>query len=157
MNKKELVIELYYNKHLKQNRIAEVVETSPAYVSQVLSTTDKTQEKEQRHQQSLENKKNYNKQYWETYERPIYANNDKEEYDAMKDRLSRDSYYLSTKTEMSDQELVYNNLGAYHTDKNGNLKLDKSLKPTSDMPKFLNRNNVKLPTQKYKHKVCMER
>lgn len=58
---------------------------------------------------------------------------------------------------MSDTQLAYCNLSAYHTDKNGNLKLDKSLNATADMPKVINRNNTTLPTQKYKNILCMER
>jgi hypothetical protein len=153
----EKIKKFYYEDHLKQKEIAKIVGKTPSYISQVLSKTDKSKEKEQRHQQSLDRKKAYNNEYWQTYERPCHFSNTKEEYDAFRQSLENDNRYLSTKTEMSDTQLAYCNLSAYHIDKNGNLKLDKSLNATADMPKVINRNNTTLPTQKYKNILCMER
>ena len=64
MNIIERIKKFYYEDHLKQNAIAKIVGKSPSYISQVLSKTDKAKEKEQRHQQLLENKKAYNNKYW---------------------------------------------------------------------------------------------
>lgn len=57
MNLIEKIKKFYYEDHLKQKEIAKIVGKTPSYISQVLSKTDKSKEKEQRHQQSLDRKK----------------------------------------------------------------------------------------------------
>ena len=114
-------------------------------------------EKEKRHQETIQRNKKYYQNYNKSYTRPKKENNAKEDYERMQAQLYQDTLELSApRTQMSNRQMVYSNLGAYHTNKNGNLTLDKNITATSDMPRNLNRN-VKVPTQKYKHRVCMER
>lgn len=147
---------LYFEKHLKQKDISDIVGVSPAYVSQVLSKTDKTEEKMKRHQNSVNKKKAYNNSYWKSYIRPKKDTSDKDSYEVLQAQLDKDSKILSTPSNISNEQLVYSNLGAYSVDKNGNLKINKSLNPTSDMLKIFNRN-IKVPPQKQKHIINMVR
>lgn len=158
MNIKDIIIKLFFEEHLKQKDIANIIKKSPQYVSEVLKNhSDTKDEKNIRHEQSLERKKEYNKKYYETYNRPKKCSNDKAEYDALQARLDLDSQELSApRHNLSNDQLVYQNLGAYKTNKKGNLVLDKNLNATIDMPKYLNRHK-QIPSQKMKHRVCMER
>ena len=49
MSNKEKILDLYYNQHLKQNKIAEIVGTTTQYVSKVVRADKRNkQEKEKR-------------------------------------------------------------------------------------------------------------
>ncbi len=55
MSNKEQILDLYYNEHLKQNEIAEIVGTSTQYVSKVVRADSRiNQEKESRKQTNSE-------------------------------------------------------------------------------------------------------
>lgn len=74
MNTKYIIIKLFFEEHLKQKDIANIIKKSPQYVSEVLKNhSDTKDEKNIRHEQSLERKKEYNKKYYETYNRPKNA------------------------------------------------------------------------------------
>ena len=93
------------------------------------------------------------KEYWETYNRPKKSNNDREEYEKLQAQHEKDVYKLSAQPgNISDYEFAKWNASSYHTNKNGNLVLNKELKVGYDVPKTINMN-VKVPTQKYK-KIC---
>ena len=54
---------------------------------------------------------------------------------------------------ISDYTFAKWNSNAYHTNKKGNLVLNRGLKVGSDVPKSINMN-IKVPTQKNKNKYC---
>ena len=89
MENQENILDLYYNKHLKQKDIATMVGVSKQYVSKVIKSDSRCKAK-------------------------------------------------------------YNS-SIYHTDKNGNLKLNKGIKVGNDVPKTINMN-IPIPTQKYKYR-----
>lgn len=149
---------LFFEEHLKQKEIAKIIDVSPQYVSQVLKNNPKTkEEKDLKHEQSVERKKAYNRDYYKNYERPKKENTDKQEFEALQTQLAQDAKMLSAPSHsISNEQLVYCNLGAYTRNKNGNLVLDKTINATADMPKSFNRHRI-VPSQKTKYRVCMER
>ena len=152
MNNKEQILDLYYNKHLKQKEIADIVGTSTQYVSKVVRADSRiNQEKESRKQTNSEKRKIYMQNYFKTYDRPK-----KEDlaYQQMIAQIEQDILELSFKNNnISDYAFVKWNSSAYHTNSKGNLVLNRNLKVGFDVPKSINMN-IKVPTQKYKHKYC---
>ena len=60
MSNKEKILDLYYNQHLKQNQIADIVGTSTKYVSKVVRADKRNkEEKECRKQTNSEKRKKY--------------------------------------------------------------------------------------------------
>lgn len=54
MNTKYIIIKLFFEEHLKQKDIANIIKKSPQYVSEVLKNhSDTKDEKNIRHEQSL--------------------------------------------------------------------------------------------------------
>ena len=65
MSNKEKILDLYYNQHLKQNKIAEIVGTTTQYVSKVVRADKRNkQEKEKRKKENSENRKVYLQEYF---------------------------------------------------------------------------------------------
>jgi len=154
LNKKDEILKLYYEEHLKQQDIAQKVEVSQGYVSQVIKTDKRYNDnRETKHKASIIKKANYNKQYYKTYKRPK-----KEDisYQEMQAQLEKDiaelSYYRSYN--MSDYNFAKCNSSAYHRNSKGNLSLVNGLTVGFDVPRTVNMN-IKVPTQKYKHRFCM--
>ena len=150
MSNKEQILDLYYNEHLKQNEIAEIVGTSTQYVSKVVRADSRiNQEKESRKQTNSEQRKIYMQNYFKTYNRPK-----KEDlaYQQMIAQLEQDILELSFKNNIiSDYAFAKWNSSAYHTNSKGNLVLNRNLKVGFDVPKSI-KMNIKVPTQKYKNR-----
>lgn len=152
MDKKERILQMYFEEHQKQNVIAESVGVKQSYVSQVIKKDERYwAEKENRHKESTSRKAEYNKEYYKTYERPKKEDNSYEQLKAMHEQASKELSYTSNT--ISDYAFLHWNLGAYHRDNNGNMRINKGLKVGFDIPKLINMN-IKVPTQKYKHKCC---
>lgn len=154
LNKKDKILKLYYEDHLKQRDIAQKVEVSQGYVSQVIKTDKRYNDnRETKHKASIIKKANYNKEYYKTYKRPKKVDNS---YQEMQAQLEKDiaelSYYRSYN--MSDYDFAKCNSSAYHRNSKGNLSLVNGLTVGFDVPRMVNMN-IKVPTQKYKHKFCM--
>ena len=149
MNTKEQILDLYYNRHLKQNEIAKIVEKSCPYVSKVVKADNRNkQEKENRKKTNAESRKVYLQEYFKTYDRPKKDDNS---YEQMIAQQKQDSLELSYSNNMSDYAFAKWNSSAYHTNSKGNLVIDRKLKVGADIPKSLNMN-IKVPTQKYKNR-----
>lgn len=152
MDKKAKILQMYFEEHQKQNIIAESVGVKQSYVSQVIKKDERYWvEKENRHKESMSRKAEYNKEYYKTYERPKKEDNSYEQLKAMHEQASKELSYTSNT--ISDYAFLHWNLGAYHRDNNGNMRINKGLKVGFDVPKSINMN-IKVPTQKYKHKYC---
>lgn len=154
LNKKDEILKLYYEEHLKQQDIAQKVEVSQGYVSQVIKIDKRYNDnRENKHKASIIKKANYNKEYYKTYKRPKKVDNS---YREMQAQLEKDiaelSYYRSHN--MSDYDFVKCNSSAYHRNSKGNLSLVNGLTVGFDVPRTVNMN-IKVPTQKYKHRFCM--
>ena len=67
LNKKDEILRLYYEEHLRQQDIAQKVEVSQGYVSQVIKTDKRYNDnRETKHKASIKKKANYNKEYYKT-------------------------------------------------------------------------------------------
>ena len=143
LNKKDEILKLYYEEHLKQQDIAQKFEVSQGYVSQVIKTDKRYNlNKETKHKASI-------------IKKSIYKKEDNS-YREMQAQLVKDvaelSYYHSYN--MSDYDFVKCNSSAYHRNSKGNLSLVNGLTVGFDVPRTVNMN-IKVPTQRYKHKFCM--
>lgn len=148
--KQEEILNLYYNKHLKQNEIAKIVGTSNQYISTTIKKDNRyKQEKENRKTENADKRKQYLKDYFENYDRPKKNDNS---YDQMLAQQKQDSMELSFSNNIiSDYAFAKWNSSAYHTNSKGNLVLNRNLKVGFDVPKSINMN-IKVPTQKYKNR-----
>ena len=154
MNKKDEILKLYYEEHLKQQDIATRIKVTQSYVSQVIKDDERyNTNKVVKHKLSMIKKANYNKEYYKTYKRPKKEDNS---YQEMQARLEKDiaelSYYHSYN--MSDYDFVKCNSSAYHRNSKGNLSLVNGLTVGFDVPRTVNMN-IKVPTQRYKHRFCI--
>lgn len=152
MSNKNIILDLYFNQHLKQIEIAEQLNLSKQYVSKIINTDSRNkQEKETRKQSNSEKRTAYLKEYFKTYER---HKKDDDSYNQMLARQKQDSYELSyCSNNISDYAYRKWNPSAYNTNSKGNLVLDRKLKVGFDIPKSINMN-IKVPTQKYKSRYC---
>lgn len=150
MENQENILDLYYNKHLKQKDIATMVGVSKQYVSKVIKADSRCKEEKQtRKDENAIKRKNYMKEYFKSYDRPKKEDNSYEQLQAL---LYQDSLELSYfNSNMSDYAFAKYNSSIYHRDKNGNLRLNKGIKVDSDVPKTINMN-IPIPTQKYKYR-----
>lgn len=150
MSNKEKILDLYYNQHLKQKQIADIVGTSTQYVSKVVRADKRNkEEKEKRKTENSENRKVYMQEYFKTYDRPKKDDNS---YEQMIAQQRQDSMELSfSNNNISDYAFAKWNSSAYHTNSKGNLVLNRNLKVGFDVPKSINMN-IKVPTQKYKNR-----
>ena len=155
-DKKEKILTLYYEQHLKQNEIAKLVGTSKQYISKVINQDSRnTIEKESRKQNNKEKRKEYLKKYFISYNRPKKEDTSYQQLLAQQRQDSMELSY-SNKGKMSDYDYLNWNRGAYEQNKNGNMVLDKSLTVGFTTPKFVSMK-AKLPTQRYKHRDCFSK
>lgn len=154
MNKKDEILKLYYEEHQKQQDISQKLKVSQGYVSQVIKNDVRYNiNKETKHKASMIKKANYNKNYYKTYKRPKKDDNS---YQELQVQLAKDNAELSYQGgyNMSDYDFASWNSSAYHRNSKGNLALVAGLTIGFDVPRTVNMN-IKIPTQKYKHKCCM--
>ena len=150
MENRENILDLYFNKHLKQKEIATIVGVSKQYVSKVIKADSRCKkEKQTRKDENAIKRKDYLKEYYKNYDRPKIEDNSYEQLQAL---LYQDSLELSySSSNINDYAFAKYNSSIYHRDKNGNLKLNKGIKVGNDVPKTINMN-IPVPTQKYKYK-----
>ena len=148
-DKKEKILDLFFNEHLKQVDIAEMLDISKQYVSKIVKADSKYEKaKENKLKQNAIKRKEYLKEYFKTYQRSKCEDNS---YENLKAQLNQDTLELSYFSDISDYAFAKWNISAYHRNKKGNLVLNKDLKVGFNVPKTINMN-IPVPTQKYKHK-----
>lgn len=152
LNTKEQILDLYYNQHLKQKEIAKIVSKSSPYISKIVRADPRNKlEKENRKKENAKNRKDYLQDYFKTYHRPKKNDNSYEQLLALQ---KQDVLELSYRcNDISDYAFAKWNASAYHTNKKGNLIIDKKLNVGFDVPKSVNMN-AKVPTQKHKFNSC---
>ena len=150
MENRENILDLYFNKHLKQKEIATIVGVSKQYVSKVIKADSRyAEEKQTRKDENAIKRKDYLKEYYKNYDKPKIEDNSYEQLQAL---LYQDSLELSySSSNINDYAFAKYNSSIYHRDKNGNLKLNKGIKVGNDVPKTINMN-IPVPTQKYKYR-----
>ncbi len=154
MNKKEKILKMYYEEHQKQKDIATKIKVTQSYVSQIIKDDVRyNTNKVAKHKLSMIKKSNYNKEYYKSYKRP---KKDYNSYQELQAQLAKDIAELSYRNRytMSDYDFIKCNVSAYHRNSKGNLSLVNGLTVGFDVPRTVNMN-IKIPTQKYKHKCCM--
>ena len=148
-DKKEKILDLFFNEHLKQVDIAEMLDISKQYVSKIVKADSKYEKaKENKLKQNAIKRKEYLKEYFKTYQRSKCEDNS---YENLKAQLNQDTLELSYFSDISDYAFAKWNISAYHRNKKGNLVLNKDLKVGFDVPKTINMN-ITIPTQRYKHR-----
>lgn len=149
---KEEIKRLYFKEHLSQVEIAEIFKVSKQAINKVIKKDSRlAEEKEYRHNLSIENKKNYNNEYSKTYKRE--KSTDTEEYYAMQAQLNKDFKMLSTHHEISDETFAQSNSSIYKYDNKGNKILIDSIKSkiTNDVSRFI--PAIKIPVLEHGHHV----
>ena len=150
MNKKERILDLYFNKHLKQTEIAEIVDASQQYISKIIKKDERYEnEKSSRKSSNAEKRKiaqaEYQKNYVRKKEKDIA-------YEQLLEQQRQDAIELSYScNNISDYAFAKYNPSIYYTNRKGNLIIDRKINVGSDIPKMINMN-LKVPTQKYKHR-----
>ena len=149
LNNQENILDLYYNKHLKQKDIANIVGVSKQYVSKVVNSDSRCKkEKQLRKDKNAITRKDYMKGYFKNYVRSKKEDNSYEQLKALQYQDSLELSYFSSY--MNDYAFAKYNSSIYHRDKNGNLRLSKGIKVCNDVPKIINMN-IPITTQKYKN------
>ena len=147
MNKKEEIVKLYYEEHLIQEDIAEKIGVTQGYVSQVIKADERyLNNKEIKHQESLQKKSDYNKEYYKTYKRP---KKDDDSYAQLQAQLDKDSLELSYNSwYISDLAFAKWNRQMFKYDKNSSdLVLKRNIVVSCDVPKRVS-NVVNASTRK---------
>lgn len=140
---KEIIIEKFYNEHLKPSVIAKDLNVNPSYITKIIKKDDRySGEKAYRQELSKENRK-ISKREWIKNKRKTEA--DKQLYEMIKKQHIEASKELSYSNEMSDLAFVKWNRSAFKYDKNSSdLVLNKKLKCSADVPKRV--SNVIAPS-----------
>ena len=146
METKEIIIEKFYEEHLKPSAIARELGVNPSYVTKIIQKDSRyIGEKEYRTQISKENHK-IAKREWIRNKRQNNYNKQLDEY--VKIQHNQASKELSYSNEISDLSLVKWNRNMYRYDKNSSdLVLKRGFKFAFDVPErvsnIVNANSVK--------------
>ena len=155
MNKQENILDLYYNRHLKQKDIANIVGVSKQYVSKIVNSDSRCKkEKQTRKDKNAITRKDYMKEYFKNYVRLKKEDNSYEQLKALQYQDSLELSYFNGY--MNDYTFAKYNSSIYHRDKNGNLRLNKGINVCNDVPKIINMN-IPITTQKYKNFYCFSK
>ena len=127
MDKKEQILDLYFNKHLKQIEIAEIVNASQQYISKIIKKDGRYEnEKSSRKSSNAEKRKIAQAEYQKNYVRK------KEQdiaYEQLLEQQRQDSMELAfSNNNISDYAFAKWNSSAYHTNSKGNLVFNGNLK-----------------------------
>lgn len=97
MENQENILDLYYNKHLKQKDIATMIGVSKQYVSKVIKLDSRCKEEKQiRKNESAIKRKDYMKEYFKNYDRPKKEDNSYEQLQALLNQDSLELSYMNT-------------------------------------------------------------
>ena len=149
-DKKERILDLFFNEHLKQVEIAKIVGVRKQYVSRIVKADSRYAEtKQSKLEENAIKREEYLKEYSKNYKRPKHEDNS---YEILKAQQYQDSLELSYSSgNISDYAFAKWNISAYHRNNKGNLVLNKGLNVGFDVPKSINMN-IKVPTQKYRNR-----
>lgn len=131
---KKIIIEKFYNEHLKPSVIAKELEVNSSYVTKIIQKDSRyIEEKEYKANNSKENRK-VSKREWIKKKRKSESDNQLDEYVKMQHNQARKE--LSYSSEMSDFVFAIWNRGMFQYDKNSSdLVLKKGFKFNLDVQK----------------------
>ena len=149
-DRKERILDLFFNEHLKQVEIAKIVGVKKQYVSKIVKADSRYAEaKQNKIEENAIKRKEYLKDYYKTYKRPKQEDNSYEQLKAQQIQDSLELSYFSGN--INDYAFAKWNISAYHRNSKGNLVLNKGLNVGFDVPRTINMN-IKVPTQKYRNR-----
>lgn len=154
MNNEEKILDLYYNKHLKQKDIAVLIGVSKQYVSKIVNKdTRNDKEKKNRKDNNNVKRKDYMKEYFKNYIRNAKEKENMQEYYNLLAIINRDNEILSTKSEMSDIAFAEWNRSIYdYAEKTIDLVVKKDVNVTFDVPQVV-RNLVNASSIRSNYKI----
>ena len=149
-DRKERILDLFFNEHLKQVEIAKIVGVKKQYVSKIVKADSRYAEaKQNKIEENAIKRKEYLKDYYKTYKRPKQEDNSYEQLKAQQIQDSLELSYFSGN--INDYAFAKWYISAYHRNSKGNLVLNKGLNVGFDVPRTINMN-IKVPTQKYRNR-----
>lgn len=82
-DKKERILDLFFNEHLKQVEIAKIVDVKKQYVSKIVKADSRYEKaKQNKLEENAIKRKEYLKDYYKTYKRPKQEDNSYEQLKA---------------------------------------------------------------------------
>ena len=135
MDKKEQILDLYFNKHLQQTEISNQLQVSQQYISKIVKKDERyKQEKDYRKSKNAEKRKLYQMEYQKNY---IRKKDNDIAFEALQAQLAQDAKLLSYKAHnLSTYALKKANSSIYEYDKNRNqYVMLKGIKASIDLPK----------------------
>ena len=146
MDKKEHILKLYYEEHLKQKEIAKLVLATKQYISKIVRKDPRySLEKDKRKTDNRIFRKEYLKSYFKKYNKKKEVSSD---VNLQKVHESDVMNLSDKKGDISNYAFAKWNLSAYSRNKDGNLVIDKNLTVTDDVPKKI-LMRVLVPSQRY--------
>ncbi len=140
MDKKEQILDLYFNKHLKQKQIAETLNCTQQYVSKIIKKDERYQtEKNSRKSINAEKRKIFQAEYQKSYIRSSRKDNLYEQLLAIQ---AQDALELSYNAHpLSDYACKKANSSIYRYDSNKNqYVMQKGIKASIDLPRRISMN-----------------
>ena len=135
MDKKEQILDLYFNKHLQQTEISKQLQVSQQYISKIVKKDERyKQEKDYRKSKNAEKRKIYQMEYQKNY---IRKKDNDIAFEALQSQLAQDARLLSYRAHnLSTYALKKANSSIYEYDKNRNqYVMLKGIKASIDLPK----------------------
>ena len=135
MDKKEQILDLYFNKHLQQTEISKQLQVSQQYISKIVKKDERyKQEKDYRKSKNAEKRKIYQMEYQKNY---IRKKDNDIAFEALQAQLAQDARLLSYRANnLSTYALKKANSSIYEYDKNRNqYVMLKGIKASIDLPK----------------------
>ena len=135
MDKKEQILDLYFNKHLQQTEISNQLQVSQQYISKIVKKDERyKQEKDYRKLKNAEKRKIYQMEYQKNY---IRKKDNDTAFEALQAQLAQDAKLLSYKAHnLSTYALKKANSSIYKYDKNRNqYVMLKGIKASIDLPR----------------------
>lgn len=135
MDKKEQILDLYFNKHLQQTEISKQLQVSQQYISKIVKKDERyKQEKDYRKSKNAEKRKIYQMEYQKNY---IRKKDNDIAFEALQSQLAQDARLLSYRAHnLSTYALKKANSSIYEYDKNRNqYVMLKGIKASIDLPR----------------------
>ncbi|MBP3831326.1 MAG: hypothetical protein ILA02_03020 [Clostridia bacterium] len=135
MDKKDQILDLYFNKHLQQTEISKQLDVSQQYISKIVKKDERyKQEKDYRKLKNAEKRKIYQMEYQKNY---VRRKDNDIAFEALQAQLAQDAKLLSYKAHnLSTYALKKANSSIYEYDKNRNqYVMLKGIKASIDLPR----------------------
>ncbi|MDD3303996.1 MAG: hypothetical protein PHP54_03670 [Clostridia bacterium] len=148
MSKKIMILDMFYNNHLKQIEIAKELNVSKAYVTKIIKCDSRyTTEKNTRKEDNVFNRRLYLYNYLKDYR--AKKKEDKQLDEFVKKQHEQASYELSAKPHISKTSLRKSCGSIYdYNSKTNSFHVKKNICVSFDMPRTINMNKKILIREK---------